>query len=236
MALNRMKSLAISLFKAAALLAMTPVLLAACSPSNSTPPEALQPVLQRIGLYSPPSRFEPTRAQIAATGLTGPLLRVVVREPIEQSAGYLSQGSANGVDFFTATDGSNVLLADGILRGTVRFLGDLETAETAQTAQAIASGGAKYFRVVRHRRGEGKLFETRLNCELVFAGREQIIILERTHLTSRYEEACQAESVDPAGRFVNFTNVYWVENTLVRASEQWVSPSTGQLRLELVLP
>lgn len=212
------------------------VVLASCGSSGTAPPQAIQPLTQRLGLYSPPSRFEATRAQIAATGVTGPLLRVVVREPRMQSAGYIATGTANGVNFFTANDGSNVVLANGLLRSTVRFLGDMEGADTAPIARAIAVGGGRYSRVVRHRRGEGNVFETRLTCELARARREQIVILERRHAVQRYEETCRTRGEDPAGRIIGFRNVYWLENGVIRASEQWVSPDTGQIRIELVLP
>lgn len=210
--------------------------LAACSSGGTAPPEALQPLAQRLGVYAPPSRFEATRAQIAAAGLTGPLLRVVVRKPLEQSAGYVEIGSANGVDFYTANDGSNVLVSNGLLRGTVSFPGDLDAADTAPIERALAAGGGSYFRVVRHRRGEGDLFESRLACRLVAAGREQIVILERIHAVLRYEEDCETDGFDPAGRRIEFKNLYWLEDGVIRASEQWVSFESEQIRVELVLP
>ncbi|MEM1233824.1 MAG: YjbF family lipoprotein [Pseudomonadota bacterium] len=212
-------------------------MLTGCGESQERLRETISPFADRLQGNNEPSRFEATRQQLADAGISQPLLRVVARAPVEQSAGYLAAGTANGVLFYTANDGSSVLLADtGVLRGTVGFLADLEAAETRQTARALAAGEGRYTRVLRHRRGEGSLFETRVACTLTRIGQERIVILGRAHDTTRHVEACASDGLDPAGRQVSFSNMYWIEDGRVRASEQWVDFETGVLRIEQVLP
>ncbi|MEM1372847.1 MAG: YjbF family lipoprotein [Pseudomonadota bacterium] len=218
-------------------LAIIGALLSGCGESRSSLQDTLSPIADSLRGGDEPSRFEATREQLAAAGITQPLVRVVSRAPVEQSAGYIFSGAANGVVFYTANDGSSVLLAEGgVLRGTVGFLADLDTADTRQTAQALAAGGGRYTRVLRHRRGEGRLFETRVTCTLTREGTERIVVLGRAHVTLRHLEACTSEGLDAAGRQMSFRNVFWMEGGRVRASEQWVDFDTGLLRIEQVLP
>lgn len=219
------------------LFALALAALSGCGDGRDGLQQAFKPLADRLQGPAEPSRFEATRQQLADAGISQPLVRIVARAPVEQSAGYIFSGTANGVVFYTANDGSSVLLADaGILRGTTGFLADLEAAETRQTALALAAGGGTYTRIFRHRRGEGSLFETLVTCTLTREVGESIVILGRAHETIRHVEACTGDAPDAAGRKVLFRNVYWVEDGLVRASEQWVDFEIGFLRIEQVLP
>jgi len=189
-----------------------------------------------LGIQGPPSVFNASRAQLAAAGITEPLIRVVLREPRVQSAGYRRIGASNGVTFYRANDGSEVLLAGGLLRAATGFQQDLNGADTATIRRALAAGSGGYIRTLRHRSGEGQLFETTVACTLSSAGRETIVILGRSHDTTVFRESCTARSIDPIGRRPAFENTYWLEGGTVRASEQWVSFATGMMRIEQVLP
>ncbi|MEL6914375.1 MAG: YjbF family lipoprotein [Pseudomonadota bacterium] len=207
-----------------------------CADGLTDPPEALKPLAERLGLYTEPSRFEASRAEIAATGIDAPLLRVVAREPVAQSAGYLLAQTTGGLDTYTANDGSLLFLRSGLLQGTIGFRQDLDGASVAPVAAALDGGAARYDRLLRHRAGDGPLYERMVACTLTPEGAEQIVILGRRHATTRHVERCVAPAIDPAGRRLAFENLYWTEAGRLRASEQWVSEGVGRLRIEQVLP
>ncbi|MCH2076133.1 MAG: YjbF family lipoprotein [Rhodobacteraceae bacterium] len=215
-------------------LILASVMLASCGTQEGPGTAGL--IFERLKGAPEPSRFSPSRAELAAAGVNQPLLRVVTQVPVTQSAGYILRGQANGAQFYGANDGSELQVRAGLIQSTVGFVGDLDGTNITAPARAIATGQGRYSRVLRHRRSEGKLFETQINCTVTRVGAEQVVILGRSHNTTRVAESCRAANEDPAGRTLAFENTFWLENGAVRASEQWVSYETGTLRLEQVLP
>lgn len=189
-----------------------------------------------IGADTPPSQFTASRAELAAAGITGPLIKVVRRTPEPASAGYLAAGAANGTVFYQAADGSEVQLSAGLLMATVSFGGDLHGADVAPVARALIGGGGRYSRTLRHVRVANKVVETAFDCTLVPAAAETITVQGRAHATTRFTETCTAGAADPLGRRPGFTNQYWLDASGVRAGEHWVGPEVGMLRIEQVLP
>lgn len=182
-----------------------------------------------------PSQFTASRADLAAAGVTGPLLKVVRRTPEPASAGYPAVGAANGTVFYRGNDGSEVQLSAGLLMATVAFGTDLHGADVAPVARALLAGGGTYTRALRHMGAGGHLVKTTFSCTLTPRATETITILGRAHATTRFEESCQA-TPDVVGRVAAFTNRYWLGADGVRAGEHWVSPDVGMLRIEQVLP
>ncbi|MEO0664101.1 MAG: YjbF family lipoprotein [Pseudomonadota bacterium] len=196
-------------------------------------------ILSQFGLVPQLSAFTATRAEIAAAGITVPLLKVVARQPRLESAGYLLAGAPDGIEIYRDLGGGELYLDQGVLRASVGQRIDLLGAETAHVLAALAAARSgetpRYSRLLRHRAIEGPVIRTRVFCEMRRAGAESVTILGLTTPATRFDESCRASEADALGRVIAFENRYWRDASgAMVASEQWLNGERGALRIEQV--
>ncbi|WP_201157799.1 YjbF family lipoprotein [Rhodobaculum claviforme] len=202
--------------------------LAACSGGqrdSTTATETQLPGLERLvggGRDAPPlvivapgAASAPLGAEIPARDARATLVRV---------------GRNGAVTTWRSADAVGLSLrAPGVLVATRGLGEDLHIADAAATAAALAAGrdGA----VPRsHDRlgGDQRLVRTRLDCTLTRTGRDTLTLEGTSRTADRHEEACTPEGGGPG-----FVNRYWRDpaSGAVLASEQWIGPELGHVRL-----
>ncbi|MEM6934750.1 MAG: YjbF family lipoprotein [Pseudomonadota bacterium] len=192
-------------------------------------------LLGGLGIFGEPSEFTATRAQIAAAGITTPLIKVEIFSPRPESAGFLLATTANGIDIYRDQGGSELFLDRGVLRSSVGQRIDLLGADTSPVHRAFEGGSPRYTRVLRHRSVDGPVISTRFFCAFRRDGAENVTILGLTTVATRYSENCQTAEPDTLGNVQNFENRYWLDSVgRVTASEQWLNQERGTLRIEQV--
>lgn len=206
---------------------------------GSTGSTGVSEILSQFGLVPQLSAFTATRAEIAAAGITVPLLKVVARQPRLESAGYLLAGAPDGIEIYRDLGGGELYLDQGVLRASVGQRIDLLGAETAPVLAALAAARSgetpRYSRLLRHRAIEGPVIRTRVFCEMRRAGAENVTILGLTTPATRFDESCRASEADALGRVIAFENRYWRDASgAMVASEQWLNGERGALRIEQV--
>lgn len=212
---------------------------AGSSGAGGTASAGVSGILSQLGLVPQLSQFTATRAEIAAAGITVPLLKVVARQPRLESAGYLLAGAPDGIEIYRDLGGGELYLDQGVLRASVGQRIDLLGAETAPVLAAFAAARTgetpRYSRLLRHRTIEGPMIRTRVFCEMRRAGAESVTILGLTTPATRFDESCRASEADALGRVIAFENRYWRDAAgAMVASEQWLNGERGALRIEQV--
>ena len=186
-----------------------------------------------------PAPFTLTRAQLAAAGITQPVL--LARLPSGEAAGLVPAASNRGRIVWATEDGITLTGRGGVLAATRGLGGDLLSAETEPVVLALAAGReARYRRVLRRLDGEGLILRQPYDCALRLGPREVVSVLGRRHDTRLSTETCRpVVPTDPetpaAYAAVPFTNTYNVGDGTIWVSRQWVGPSVGSLRLERVI-
>ncbi|MGR3433959.1 MAG: YjbF family lipoprotein [Shimia sp.] len=212
--------------------------LAQGDPDNGAMRRAAQAFVQSLR-REPPPQFTATRAQLAAQGLTGPLLKGAFGvAPGNRSAGFLGAGRVGALRVWRATDTATLYTTDdGVLRATVGLGFDLYTAETDAVAAALAAGGGRYARTLRHLDAEHVLRPMPVTCTMTRRGAETVTVLGRAHATMRLEETCTTrEAIPQTGAPLRFVNVYNRDprDGLLWRSSQWVSLELGHIALERI--
>jgi len=185
-----------------------------------------------------PAQLTATRASLEAAGFDQPLLVVTVRQPNVLRAGFLLAGATDGVLIWRAADGSTVKAEGGVLRGTVGFGFDLDSAETAPTLRALSTQDtAPYFRTYRHLSGLNQIRRTRYVCRLQPPVAERIIVFDRAHDTLKFVELCTAETGQTPDADATIENIYWQDRRrpILWRTDQSVSDELGNALFERVI-
>ncbi len=221
-------------------LGLTCLCLAACSGGTEQNQGLFETAFRQItqsGLFNrnpdQPARFTATRASLREAGITQPVL-VAQFESTGTHVGLLEFRNTRGVTVWRSLDGNTISTAGGALRNTRGFSFDLYSLETAPLERALASGheAVEYSRLHRGLDGENQLVVRRLYCQLTQEGAENVVILGRQYMTTRFQERCQVNGQD---RPV-FENTYWQgQGGIIWRSRQWVGPDLGYAALERVI-
>lgn len=131
------------------------------------------------------------------------------------------------------SDGTQLVLRDGIVVGTRGIGGDIISADASATAQAVrgaraGNGERRYF----ISNGDFSDTEVILSCDIDNLGRETTQVVHLTYTTVHLRETC----IGGQGDRVRIENDYWVQpgSGVVRRSKQWVGPLTGYFELILL--
>lgn len=207
-------------------------ILAGCSsePTGTTPDQLLGDIARDIGPRSAGEAgnvrdiSELNRAAIA--GVSQPLALLTI--PDVEVATTVTVGARKGnVVTWRSADGGAVLLDGPVLFATRGVGFDLLSAETQELRVLLNAGrGGTVTRRYRHLDGLDQIQITDFTCQLTRRGQERIVILERSHLVTRFDERCQAESV-------SIENTYWLDaGGFPWKSRQWLGPVPGYLTFE----
>jgi hypothetical protein len=174
--------------------------------------------------------FTPSAAQrsVLATGDTNKgILRVSI--PAYNARADLTLLTTRGsLQDWRATDGSSIVLSDGVLVGTRGLGADLFSAAAPGLVQALKSGRGTLKRQHLYLDGEGATVRIVFRCSVSF-GEDSHARVTATPARGegRIVESCLSERPQA----VEFTNVYWftAESKKIRQSRQWVSTTVGSI-------
>ncbi|WP_193140408.1 YjbF family lipoprotein [Meridianimarinicoccus sp. MJW13] len=209
--------------------------LAGCSsePTGQAPDQLLAQVTE--SLFSSGNReasevrdiSELTRAAIA--DVTIPL--ILFELPDQGVATTLKVWYQDGAFiYWRSADGGSLILDDGVIFATRGIGWDLMAAETRQTAALVRQGrGAEYSRSYRHLDGLNQMIVRDMTCRFQRAGSETIVVLERRHAVTRFEESCQDGTLA-------FTNLYWAgSDGFLWKSRQWIGEKLGSATIQRLI-
>ncbi|MEM6478219.1 MAG: YjbF family lipoprotein [Pseudomonadota bacterium] len=156
----------------------------------------------------------------------GPLLEVVL--PAQGAQVFFAPVARNGSAVTWQSAGLSLTTRGGVLIATRGFGPDLMAADPAGLLAALARGGGKYRKVLSYLDGEDQRADLTPTCALEATGPQQIVVLGRAIGAQRYEENC----IGADG--LATTNIYWLEGSVIRASQQWVSREFGSVIVRAV--
>lgn len=221
------------------LAALAVLALAACSGGTEGGSDGARPILATVSASlrpaEPPPPFDPTRAQLAAAGVSGPILIAEVARTGAR-AGLLPEAANRGAITWRAQDGITVSTRGGLLVATRGLRFDLIAADDTLFRRTLAAGGGRYVRPIRDLTAEGVLRRIDLACTLVRGPAGTAAILGRAYPVTRWTETCTgpegpAYPEAPGGRIENRYDI-GADGT-IRRSRQWAAPHLGYLELEI---
>ncbi len=167
--------------------------------------------------------------QIAATGRAG-LLTTIPR--LNRTTVMMLEQQNGQYRTYRGTNNTSVTLRSGVMTAT-RGLGvDLMAQAIAQPESGLFTTGSfpkEVARVQRHLDGENHLLSAEFLCVIERKGREDVTIIDKTHMTTLFEETCRNSSRA-------FLNRYWVGTGTgtVWQSQQAISSASGHIIMQYI--
>lgn len=157
------------------------------------------------------------------TGGSDFLRRVAVRKNV----------GAGSVEIWQSSDEAQLFLRNGVIVGTRGIGRDIIAADASMLVHALASQeGRDVSRSYTVSNGDLATTSVSFRCKLRKAGRENLVIVGQTYITTHMLEECVG---DAGGRQV-LRNEYWLEEPsgLMRKSRQWAGPAAGYFEMILL--
>lgn len=171
-------------------------------------------------------RDQITPEAIAATQT--PLLFIEL--PNRGAQAFLTPIGVNGSIVTWATaDGTSISLDRGVATASRGLLADLMSANLAEVSQGVFGGQKQGVRIHRYLNAEDNLEIHSFVCDYARQSGVAINALSGRFVATHVTEDC----VD--SRQLRFVNNYWIDGRgRIRKSEQWLSPSTGAVTIEVL--